>query len=98
MGRLIDADEAIKEINQIELNHPYDDKEDILEKAISIVDHAPTVDAVPVVHGRWINSYPDIEPNPMFMYGICSVCGFEQSISSKLKFCPDCGAKMDKGE
>ena len=25
--------------------------------------------------GEWINVYPDIEPNPMFMYGICSVCG-----------------------
>lgn len=45
--------------------------------------------------GKWINAYPDIEPNPMFMYGICSVCGFEQSISDKLKYCPNCGAKME---
>lgn len=47
--------------------------------------------------GRWINAYPDIEPNPMFMYGICSVCGCEQAISNKLNFCPDCGADM-RGE
>lgn len=45
--------------------------------------------------GRWINAYPDTEPNPMFMYGICSICGFEQSISDKLNFCPNCGAKME---
>ena len=44
--------------------------------------------------GKWINAYPDIEPNPMFMYGICSVCGYEQAISNKLNFCPNCGADM----
>jgi hypothetical protein len=48
-----------------------------------------------VIHGKWINSYPEIEPNPMCMYGICSNCGFEQSISDKLNYCPNCGAKMD---
>ena len=52
-------------------------------------------DVAPVRHGRWIDVYPDIEPNPMFMYGICSECGFEQGISKYLKYCPDCGAKMD---
>lgn len=44
--------------------------------------------------GEWICSYPEIEPNPMFMYGICSKCGFEQSISDKLNYCPNCGARM----
>jgi rubrerythrin len=57
----------------------------------------PSADVVEVVHGEWINAYPDIEPNPMFMYGICSQCGFEQSISDKLNYCPNCGAKMDGG-
>ena len=47
-------------------------------------------------HAHWINAYPDIEPNPMFMYGICSNCGFEQSISIDLKYCPECGRKMIK--
>ena len=42
--------------------------------------------------GHWINAYPDIESNPMFMYGICSECGFEQSISDKLNYCPNCGS------
>ena len=58
----------------------------------------PTADVAPVRHGRWIDAYPDIEPNPMFMYGICSECGFEQAISKYLKYCPDCGAKMDEKE
>ena len=59
-----------------------------------VVD-APAADVAPVRHGRWIDAYPDIEPNPMFMYGICSECGFEQGISKYLNYCPNCGAKMD---
>lgn len=55
----------------------------------------PDADVTPVRHGRWIDAYPEIEPDPMFMYGICSECGFEQGISKYLNYCPDCGAKMD---
>ena len=55
----------------------------------------PPADVAPVRYGRWIDAYPDIEPNPMFMYGICSECGFEQGISKYLNYCPNCGAKMD---
>ena len=55
----------------------------------------PSEDVAPVRHGRWIDAYPYIDPNPMFMYGICSECGFEQGISKYLNYCPNCGAKMD---
>ena len=48
--------------------------------------------------GKWINAYPKIETNPMFMYGICSECGFKQSLSGKLNFCPNCGADMREEE
>ena len=60
-----------------------------------LINEMPIIDAVEVVHGWWIDAYPDIEPNPMFMYGICSECGFEQGISKYLNYCPNCGAKMD---
>ena len=60
--------------------------------------HTADIDTMPTIEerktGKWINAYPDIEQNPMLMYGICSVCGFEQSISDKLKYCPNCGARM----
>lgn len=49
---------------------------------------------VPKKTARWISSYPEKEPNPMYMYGTCSNCGFEQSISDRLKYCPQCGAEM----
>lgn len=63
--------------------------------ACDVLASAPVADVREIVHAKWINAYPDIEPNPMFMYGICSNCGFEQSVSDSLKYCPDCGAKMD---
>lgn len=53
---------------------------------------APTVDAAPIVHGRWISQ---VSGN----YG-CSVCGDEWGSAVVLmKYCPCCGAKMDmKGD
>ena len=68
------------------------------EDAADCIRYMDAADVAPVVHGRWIDAYPDIEPNPMFMYGICSECGFEQGISKYLKYCPNCGAKMDEKE
>ena len=58
-------------------------------------EYEDAADVAPVRHGRWIDAYPDIEANPMFMYGICSECGFEQGISKYLNYCPNCGAKME---
>ena len=63
-----------------------------------MIEKLPAADVAPVVHGRWINAYPDIEPNPLLMYGICSNCGFEQGLSDKLNYCPNCGTKMDEGK
>ena len=68
-----------------------------LDRAQRAILDAPAANVAPVRHGRWIDAYPDIEPNPMFMYGICSKCGFEQGISKYLSYCPNCGAKMDGG-
>ena len=65
------------------------------EDAVNCIRYMDAADVAPVRHGRWVDAYPDIEPNPMFMYGICSECGFEQGISKYLNYCPNCGAKMD---
>ena len=90
--RLIDADEAI-----INFGFEWDDISPTRDEFVEFIKKQPTIEAEPVKHGRWIDAYPDIEPNPMFMYGICSECGFEQGISKYLKYCPDCGAYM-RGE
>ena len=59
--------------------------------------NAPTVDAVEVVHGWWIE-----KPNPWGQDGShsydCSICGERTCVvGEKLRYCPNCGAKMDGG-
>ena len=100
---LIDAVESIDwySVYKGKLTAGAPNTENALYKASSIyavIDNAPSADVAPVRHGRWVDAYPDIESNPMFMYGICSECGFEQGISKYLSYCPNCGAKMDGGD
>ena len=56
---------------------------------LRMICEQPTVDAVEVVHGRWIgNGIPE-----SVLRG-CSVCGFTCGAPT-FNYCPNCGAKMD---
>ena len=62
------------------------------------IEDFPTVDAVEVAHGRWIE-----KPNPWGQDGShsydCSICGKRTCVvGEKLRYCPNCGAKMDLEE
>ena len=60
---------------------------------INLIEQAPTVDAVEVVHGRWKESKCLDE-----CFWVCSNCKFpsEASAAPRLyRYCPNCGAKMD---
>lgn len=61
-----------------------------LVEEFEIVD-PPAVDAMEVVHGRWIES-----PNTVYMMSqyTCSECGGKH-IAKTWNYCPNCGAKMD---
>ena len=90
--RLIDAD-ALKE-RAIRVSTV---KEHCYMKAVGTkeIDRAPTIDAVPVVHGRW-GEY-EIHPLASSLNGYpCTVC--DQREQRKTNFCPNCGAKMDGEE
>lgn len=53
------------------------------------VDRIPTVDAAPVVHGRWVKDGEVVA---------CSECGAEHAWEEyRATYCEDCGAKMDGG-
>jgi rubredoxin len=55
-----------------------------------------SVDAVPVVHGRWVHHYYDsVEPIDDKWY--CSECHMCNDYR-RTWYCPNCGAKMDGGE
>ena len=56
----------------------------------------PTADAVEVVHARWHDVYL---MTPWVATGICSNCNLKSYINPDFpfaKYCPNCGAKMDK--
>ena len=88
MARLINADALIE---NYELHIVIGAGDNI---CIDIADiaKAPTVDAVPVVHGRWVNASG--------CRTICNNC-FEYPLYDyfgRLKlsnYCPNCGARMD---
>ena len=99
--QLIDAKQAIAEMNRIDINCPYDDKEDILEKCVNLLCAAQAVDAVEVVHGHWINTPPYTASNGEYNKAQeCSVCkayfvssGYTRY--SNHPYCCECGAKID---
>ena len=85
MSRLIDADELYQSI-----------RTDIMGglNYAHFIEIAPTVDAVPVVHGHWV----EIAISKL-LYHIsflrCSVCGRSIAKVADMNYCPFCGAKMD---
>ena len=72
-----------------------------VDDAIGLFEDAPTVDAVPVVHGYWINTPPYYAINGNYNKAQeCSVChSFFVSPGntpySNHPYCCECGAKMD---
>lgn len=83
--RLIDADrlkEAFKTNFFSRVWYPFD-------TIIDEIEDAETIDAEPVRHGRWDDSFDGITP-------VCSVCGMSHNCFNRTpEYCPHCGAKMD---
>ena len=91
--RLIDADLFNIGIALYLAENAYlnDTAQGVLEKVAKWLDDAPTVDAVPVVHGRWLQK-------PITRKHFCSNCGnggFNKYFVYGARYCPICGARMD---
>lgn len=91
--RLIDANALIKGFEAVGLGD-HSLIESVLAAGVYAgIENAPTIDAVPVVHGRWELGVPVT----------CSACGkpaaeHDSPISFwESPYCPWCGAKMDGG-
>ena len=102
-GRLIDAD-AFKAQLQREIDIYFDENGGGIHTAMEArdeVDNAPTVDAVPVRHGKYIGTEFDgyADGCPVYYEWKCSECGcvFEEE-EPTYNYCPNCGAKMDEQE
>lgn len=84
--RLIDAHDLWSDIMMLPHNGDMISSEEVEQ---AIID-ALTVDAVEVVHGRWIE-LPGMEPDYK-----CSECGRSYAWwePSEAHYCPNCGADM----
>lgn len=91
MGRLIDADLVKRAMTGWETD-PTDEE---IEFTIDLI---PTVEAVPVVHGRWIHETCSV-CNRKWDYNMVANADDWGYFDPMPDFCPNCGAKMDgKGE
>lgn len=75
-----------------------------IDDAMNDVEYAATIDAAPVVHGRWIgietvDAYDIAGIKTWALRARCSECGFVKKFieahTGQYIYCPTCGAKMD---
>ena len=93
--RLIDAD-ALVEKAYWHGEHPSVDDlfaEGVDAVNVSDIDNALTIEAEPVRHGYWMcGDYYDIGD-------VCSECDWDSGmVNPTLRYCPNCGAKLDLEE
>lgn len=95
--KLIDADE-LEKVWTIASPEPYStDAAEVLDS----IRGAPTVDAVPVVHGRWEwvdDGYcrcSECRQRAPVVYGVLVEDWQDEPRTVMTYYCPNCGAKMD---
>ena len=118
--RLIDVDVLIENLEyDVELDTRALDDADLLiginrdlaqfdkdckQNAVDMLKKAPTVDAEPVRHGKWIEGKAkNIKTGEVRLVRKCSECesgyfiyDFLNSVDEIPSYCPHCGAKMDE--
>lgn len=105
--RLILLDHALQAVSENYRSDMPKHELDVLIATRKRLKAMPTVDAVEVVHGRWVDRYGGKYANPLYE---CSECKkkapykFEDDslhiglwLQDLTDYCPNCGAKMDGG-
>ena len=73
----------------------------IKDNIVAAIKDMPTVDAVEVVHGKWLAMQVEggdpFDGNSTYCFDVfqCSECGAHFDVSEAMNYCPNCGAKMD---
>ena len=97
MSRYIDAELAVKHIEEMTLEHERMQSNFSANWMIDFLEAFPTADVEPVRHGRWIEQTHEWDFPPFHYTDYkCSLCGIREQ--AKRNYCPDCGAKMDEEE
>ena len=90
MPRYIDADKIVYWIRHVSKDGLETDVRKVA--FLDEIKRMPTADVVEVKHGKWVG-----KPLAGYCTVMCSVCGSVFLVNSgRWKYCPNCGAKMDK--
>ena len=93
--RLIDADELKKDIDGYDYSEEgYSDRMDF-KFIYEVIDNQPTVEAKPVVHGKWVHGYNCSECGWSYM-DYADADSYPASGNPLPNFCGNCGADMRK--
>ena len=88
--RLINVWKLVIDLAKLERSGQYDH-----ENVLAVIASQETVDAVEVVHGRWINKTKVVH-HMVDERNDCSNCGQVYWFAvPDFNYCPNCGAKMD---
>lgn len=100
MAEYIDRKSVLDELCRDNCERTYDGTCHNCRMTETIADF-PAADVAPVRYGKWLNE--DFPEKMATVHGmaICSVCGelsqkIEHGYNVLSKYCPNCGAKMDK--
>ena len=99
MSDLIDREKAVNIVANVQniiehMDTVNDSNINLVKRAVErILAELPTVDAVPVRHGKWIECHDDSD------WIVCSKCGkafnLIDNCTEEFNYCPNCGARMD---
>ena len=94
MSDYISREEAIESIcERLHITRPKSGEDvsasDIRQFAEALILPVPAADVQEVKRGRWEDT----------MFGwLCTICHDEQQYTKRLKYCPNCGARMEDAE
>lgn len=97
--RLIDADALKKDAREVTVFCDYGGESTFMAVDVENIDYAPTIDAEPVRHGRWIHGFTFMPLPEGCMWANCSLCNADyRGLKEQANYCFNCGAKMDLKE
>ena len=99
MAEYLDRERAIQKVKNVMATEWFRGNYEAIGPLQRVVDvqlgRMTAADVAPVVHGKWL------KPEYEYHVGICSLCGCVPLKpawgSTSCNYCPNCGAKMDRG-
>ena len=65
-----------------------------VDDTLDYIDSEPAADVAPVRHGEW----EIVVGSNGKEYMVCTCCRVSQDLTGVFTYCPNCGAKMDRGD